>query len=219
MINALSARGWAYLEPDQRCNPDLLAMNLGPFVHVGAQPATYQDLQPLHADEAKRGSMSSFTGTGDQPMHTDLAYCPVPPRYVVLQCLAVGEFLCPTRVWTPEFRHLVKIRAPHLRRAQWACGARQSRAFYAPVLETYGGGDRIRFDPHCMKPTSCCPNLVEDVQNILREHSTVVSIQWQGGGVLIIDNWRCLHARGSGAGNAPSRRLRRWYIGETNGMG
>jgi len=43
-------------------------------------------------------SMSARTGADEQPMHTDTAYAPYPPRYLVFQCLDPGEAPCSTNV-------------------------------------------------------------------------------------------------------------------------
>lgn len=59
----------------------------------------------------------------------------------------------------------------------------------------------------------------EYIEGLLKSCARHFSFEWEDGALLIIDNWRRLHARGLGAESAESRRLRRWNIGENYGLG
>jgi alpha-ketoglutarate-dependent taurine dioxygenase len=77
----------------------------------------------------------------------------------------------------------------------------------------------VRFDPLCLRPLSALGRRdVDNVEETLDRYSRCIVFEWITGSILILDNWRCLHARGDGAGSAPSRRLRRWYIGAQRGL-
>jgi alpha-ketoglutarate-dependent taurine dioxygenase len=53
----------------------------------------FQELVPSSRAAARPGSLSSFTGAGAQPMHTDAAYLASPPRYLVFECVDPDHLL------------------------------------------------------------------------------------------------------------------------------
>jgi hypothetical protein len=91
--------------------------------------------------------------------------------------------------------------------------------FYSSVVEIFNSNIRIRFDPFCMSTGPDNNEIVAGVEELIKNYARHISIEWEPGALLIIDNWHCLHARGSGSDGAPSRRLRRWSIGAADGLG
>lgn len=179
----------------------------------------FQELAPIPQAAARPGSMSAFTGAGAQPMHTDAAYLASPPRYLVLECVDPGETPCRTEAWVTNQTKLLEDRPHLLTDPKWVfLGGGQSR-FYSPVLDTVFGIARIRFDPCCMSAAYENKTGLSEVSGILASYTRQVSFEWTLRAFLIIDNWRCMHARGVGGESAPSRRLRRWYLGAQNGLG
>lgn len=179
----------------------------------------FQELTPMSRAAARPGSLSSFTGAGAQPMHTDAAYLANPPRYLVLECVDPGDFPCRTEAWVTNQGKLLEERPSLLTAPEWVfLGGGQSR-FYSPVLDTLLGIARIRFDPCCMSGTYENQTKLSEVSSLLASYTQQVSFEWTLQAFLIIDNWRCMHARGIGGEAAPSRRLRRWYLGAQNGLG
>lgn len=179
----------------------------------------FQELIPTSRVAARPGSLSSFTGAGAQPMHTDAAYLATPPRYIAFECVNAGESTCKTEAWTTDQGTLLDERPRLLTDPDWVfLGGRQSR-FYSPVLDVLSGIARIRFDPYCMSAASGNRTELTDVAELLTRYTQQVSFEWAAGAFLVIDNWRCMHARGEGGECAPSRRLRRWYLGVQNGLG
>lgn len=181
--------------------------------------SNYHDLVPYSRESAPRASMSSFTGTDKQPMHTDGAYSPTPPRYIALQCVNAGETSCPTDVWEIDLPRLKRERCPILTRTMWVFSALGRMPFYSSVVEIFNSNIRIRFDPFCMSTGPDNNEIVAGVEELIKNYARHISIEWEPGALLIIDNWHCLHARGSGSDGAPSRRLRRWSIGAADGLG
>jgi alpha-ketoglutarate-dependent taurine dioxygenase len=179
----------------------------------------FQELVPSSRAAARPGSLSSFTGAGAQPMHTDAAYLASPPRYLVFECVDPGEAPCRTEVRVTNQARLLEERPSLLTDPNWVfLGGGQSR-FYSPVLDTLLGIARIRFDPCCMSAAYNHETNLGEVSSILASYTRQVSFEWTLDAFLIIDNWRCMHARGIGGEAAPSRRLRRWYLGAQNGLG
>ena len=178
----------------------------------------FRDLIPYDRASAPRNSMSSITGKDKQPFHTDAAFDPQPPRYVVLYCLDPGEADCPTNLLSVDLASKDVACDSRLRRQFWIFRGGGNSSFYAPILEIVDGQYRLRFDPLCMRPASQDQITKMQVEALLKENSRSASVWWKRGDLLIIDNWRCLHARGKGAENTPSRLLRRWMIGAENGL-
>ena len=174
----------------------------------------YQDLIPYDKASAPPKSMSAFTGMGKQPMHTDGAFTPCPPRFVALQCLNAGEEPCPTILSKLDLSRIVQEAPPELRAATWLSSRGGGQTpFYCSVVETYMGNGRVRFDPLCMRQTDRTEKDVSYAHRFLSLHAEPCVIEWEDGLLLLIDNWECLHARGEGAETAGSRKLRRWLIG------
>lgn len=201
-------RGWYYLE-----KAELQDSEAGKYLMdtVVRQNADYRDLSPLEKADARPGSMSAMVGKDAQPMHTDGAYLHLPPRYTVLMCMNPGETDCPTTLWTMNFFLLKEAEKMGLYKPLWVWGDGINPLFYAPIIETYNGTMRVRFDELCMQSYGNTPT-PQDVGSFINVASEGADITWSEGSVLIIDNWRCLHARGWGADSSPSRVLRRWYL-------
>ncbi|NYF88561.1 alpha-ketoglutarate-dependent taurine dioxygenase [Edaphobacter lichenicola] len=179
----------------------------------------FEELIPIGRAAARPGSLSSFTGAAAQPMHTDAAYLASPPRYLVFECVDPGEVSCKTEAWVTNQAKLLEERPHLLTNPRWVfLGGGRSR-FYSPVLDTVLGIARIRYDPYCMSAAGENKTTLNDVSGLLASYTRQVSFEWTQGAFLIIDNWRCMHARGVGGESAPSRRLRRWYLGAKNGLG
>ena len=217
--NHLAEKSWVLISsPIESGIPELIR-GLGPVIPPVRGGAEHRDLIPYEAASAPPESMSSITGTGEQPMHTDSAYLPTPPRFIALHCLDAGEFSCPTHLWIADQALMLRDRPKLLAGPQWIFKGGGHSPFYSSIMEVRGGEMRARFDPFCMRLPSADPTAIGEAQSTLRRYTQHLLFEWGRGSLLVFDNWRCLHARGAGAGKSPSRRLRRWSIGEKNGLG
>lgn len=175
-------------------------------------------LRPYTQSDAPVGSLSSRVGLQAQPPHTDYAYLPDPPRYILLRCERPGEKQCPTIVWTLDWKSLVRDRPADLVRNGWLIQSSPQNRFYGTVVETEPDGmPTVRFDAFCMTPPLGAGS-VGCATNCLQSYAASTVIEYSEGDCVLLDNWRVLHARGDGADEAPSRRLQRWtsagkYIG------
>jgi hypothetical protein len=220
----LRRRGWSWttIAPDQ--DPTDILSSLGPLVPRSRAAPLHDELRPYRRESAPPSSMSALVGTAAQPMHTDAAYWPEPPRYVALYCIDPGEAPCATHVWSLDFDRLREELPRILTEPIWVTRGGGSGAFYCTVLDVRDERLRIRFDLCCMRLAfTTLPDLqvkiASEVNEALRSYAQKVEVFWQHEAMLILDNWRCLHARGPGAHLAPSRWLRRWNIGGRNGLG
>lgn len=213
VLGRLNRFGWAVLNVDTAEELELIVQRLGPLIPSRTGSASV-DLIPYDAASAPRRSMSAVVGLNEQPMHTDGAHCHRPPRYLGFFCIEAGEAVCPTNVWPVENDQLRREAPKLLTDPVWVFSDGISQPFYAPIMEHLTDSVRLRFDPCCMQPASGGRFTLSDAIHALNPLTRRVELEWQAGQAVIIDNWRCFHSRGAGSSNAPSRRLRRWWIGD-----
>jgi len=212
VLHHLEEIGWAFLPSSVVTDPGSILRQLGPFVPTFRERLDYCDLIPCDKKSAHPASMSSIIGMGEQPMHTDAAYAPVPPRYIALQCLQVGESPCPTHIWVVDRARVLEDRPPVLSALNWVYHGGRHAPFYGSAIELQDRQVRVRYDPCCMRPISDGGGKLDEIELQFRRYTQPCTINWHQGALLILDNWRGLHARGAGADRSPSRRLRRWSI-------
>ena len=219
-LHDLSVNGWSLLQAASSAETTDVLASLGPLVPSRRTGATFDILKPYDSASAPPGSMSAATGTNAQPMHTDAAWEPLPPNYIALQCVDPGETPCQTHVWALDLERLRIERPAMFTAPSWIVSnrGRVPSCFYSPVMEEQGGEIRVRFDPLCMRLVTGAKHGTGEVQKALGRYSRSHSFRWERGSLLVINNWRCLHARGEGADRASSRRLHRWTIGARNGL-
>jgi hypothetical protein len=102
--------GWAFLPAPHGIDWPILAQTFGIPVATQIARDLVLELRPRSKSDAPKGTMSSFVGYSAQPMHTDAAYYPLPPRYVILTCINAGESTCPTHLWILNWRALLHDR-------------------------------------------------------------------------------------------------------------
>lgn len=86
--------------------------------------------------------------------------------------------------------------------------------FLATMAERVAARLQIRYDRECMTPASAdAPAALKLVQSLL-SNSPSSSIQWTEGALLVIDNRRCIHARGTATLPDEDRLLERILVKE-----
>lgn len=218
VFRKLRESGWAWISNTTEIDLDKLANELGTVTSSRSGGERSKILQPYTTGTAPENSMSSIIGTNRQPMHTDCAYFPLPPRYLILRCVSPGESECPTFVWVVDWNRINARRCAEMFRPGWVVrGGGYRKPFYVSVVNhSWNGEQFMRFDPCCMTPPQSGD--VMAVTRALEADSCSYEFKWQPGSILIVDNWRCLHARGAGSDLAPGRRLERWLIGGGHGV-
>jgi hypothetical protein len=145
---------------------------------------TRDQLRPMEREHAAPRSLSATYGLGPQPLHTDCAHHKVPPAFVILA--SRRRSTTPTLVWRPSLT------------PRWSGLFHQgifivdggSSQFLAPAM----AAGRIRFDPGCMRP--CDGHARALVAALSSARHEAHRHEWSDDGMLlVIDNWRTLHAR------------------------
>src|SRR6266566_5913509 len=114
LATEVRARGWVHMSAPRDMHVNILARRLGRIIPSRLGGREHDVLRPYSQVAAPRKSMSAVTGIEAQPMHTDGAYYPRPPRFLLFRCLEPGEDECNTVVWTLDFDFLIKERPPAL---------------------------------------------------------------------------------------------------------
>lgn len=210
----LSAHGWAKIQPpgtDEdgfRASVIEVASKLGDLV-PGRKRAIVERLTPRDHGTAYTSSLSAHYGLGAFPLHVDGSHWAVPARYIVLACVDAGEENTPTLLCD---RTSIRLSADQERLTRSALFHIQNgrRSFYAGIRSS---DDRyIRYDPGCMRPVSPEASDALEIFSARMVQDNVMSFPWRSGEILIIDNWRMLHGRGSAASAGFSRVLLRCTV-------
>lgn len=188
---------------------DQVAEGLGE-VMLSSGGGRVQELTPKATSTPN--TYSGIFGFNCFPFHSDLAHWPFPPRYLVLRCIRgyadVPTMILDGRAIASEIgaelmgRALVRPRRPQ-------CGeVRMLR-----LRQSDGADEIIRWDTQYLKPASHVGELVfSSFQSIVEETTATPAVMVNDGDVMIIDNWRMLHARPAIAPNRRDRRLQRVYL-------
>jgi len=168
-------------------------------------------LTPKDRIKALPKSLSALHGTGPFPFHTDAAHHRRPPRWLILRCERPGPSDRPTHLVDSAMLKLSPADRRALQRAVWWVRS-GARAFPASIISTIGGAPLIRYDPGCMTPAD--PSFVPSKAILENALSTTApaALQWEQGEAVVIDNWRFLHARAKGDGDAGKRILQRVLV-------
>lgn len=155
---------------------------------------------------------SGIFGMGRFPFHTDLAHWPLPPRYLILRCVR-GYADVPTLILDGHSiaasvgdgvmrRALVRPRRPR------DGGIRMVR-----LLQSEDVGDIVRWDEAFLLPASpVAKSAFSRFRDLLGMAASLGAVMVDDGDVLVIDNWRMLHARPAIPAERRDRRLERVYL-------
>lgn len=159
--------------------------------------------------EARPHSLSGRFGIGAFPHHTDFAFRAIPPRLLVLHNESDHAFQRATLVSAIDLLPPRLVRM--LDRSSWYLSSR-GRTFHVSARVPIGVGSAIRWDPLCLLAANaaaheCCEIIPCELSQLQVRH------RWSAGSALIIDNWRCTHAREDiGGGGDHDRRIIRYEV-------
>jgi alpha-ketoglutarate-dependent taurine dioxygenase len=169
-----------------------------------------QELVPR--DTATPNTYSGIYGLDRFPFHTDLAHWRLPPRYLLLRCVA-GHADVPTLL-LDSHALLEAVTKDVLTRAIYR--PRRPRDGKLTLLRLYeprNDGYCFRWDEVFLKPASKIGELAGlRVKEQLRKCVPMSHSLTRPGDLLLIDNWRMLHARSLIPAERMDRKIQRIYL-------
>ena len=194
-LAALNEVGWTDVSADRGITE--IAQQLGTPVPSRRGQGIVNHLKPMSREQAHPRSMSAAFGLGALPFHTDGAYFPVPPRFVLLRAEEV------TSEDRPTLLHDTHALFDERERALLKLGVWRTTGYGRPFLSSVwsdslvAGQDVLRYDPCCMIPLTRPADVSSDLISRRVCETPPISLYWSQSRTVLIDNWRILHARGS----------------------
>jgi alpha-ketoglutarate-dependent taurine dioxygenase len=214
MFRHLEERGYHLLRDLQPKDLPCFTARLGTILHDPRDPTPIRDIRPQTRTTAPSNSLSSRFGLGSFPFHTDVAHWTTPARYLMLYCLHPGRGERPTllqdsRSWS-EAADIMRVASCEV----WKSG--HVRPQLCTVSTVRNGHFAIRFDEACMTPmTSAAIHLRDQIRRNI-QLSPITTVDWSAGMLLVLDNYRMLHARGMASRPDLDRVIRRVLVGRKN---
>src|ERR1035437_5471538 len=84
----VAAEGYAFLPQFRPDLPTTMALGLLGQIDFVEGIRAVQTLTPLRVTDSTPNTYSGNFGTGEFPLHTDLAHWVIPPRYIALRCIS-----------------------------------------------------------------------------------------------------------------------------------
>jgi len=188
--------GW--LERGCREGADIMriAQQLGRPVPSRRNAPLIDRLMPTRQEDAHPRSLSAVYGVGEFPFHTDAAYVPVPPRFMLLH-LVEGTSDRPTLLHDVYLFPFTEEEKRIMSREVWLVNGGRGRFLTSLINDTLMPGFTIvRHDRGCMKPAYQTFGQSSLILEGYCRKTDPLTISWTRELVLILDNWRMLHARG-----------------------
>jgi len=203
----LASRGFALLKAVGAEKALDVARALGtPRADSRSQELARQ-IRPQEAATSFPNSLSATYGIEAFPLHSEAAYWPLPPRYVVLGCENPGSGHRPTTLWNSS-THLSGELLDCLAKEIWIV-SRIHRPFLTTVFDP--ASNCFRFDPVCMRPVKASSIAAKGLSTAI-ENAIPFDVAWDVGDILIIDNYRLLHGRGRSTVPDDDRKLIRVLV-------
>jgi hypothetical protein len=139
-------------------------------------------------------TLSMVYGRGEFPFHTDYAFKPVPPKFIVLVNDSDLSFRRPTFV--SSLADLPSSLMRLLQNARWLFQSRDGALVISSIQPLYCGLRLIRWDVDFLAPYNRSAHLSADY---IPTHLASVrkEIVWEPRSAVVIDNWALAHARGA----------------------
>jgi len=207
----VTSHGYAFVrgcsvESDTESVAHLLGNPLTPWVG-----GLVQDLIPRTSSTPN--TYSGIYGLDPFPFHTDLAHWRIPPRYLLLRC-ATGYADVPTLL--VDGRTLIEaVTLDLLTRAIFKPRRPRDGALaLLRLCQPVDDGHCLRWDEMFIKPASKIGDNADlRVRNWLAQCKPLSIELARAGDMLIIDNWRMLHARSLIPAGRENRKIQRVYLG------
>jgi hypothetical protein len=206
-------RGWCSMAfaPDQDIR--IIIPQLRPGLADPMSSVELELVSPKNSSQGRPETMSAEFGMGSFPLHTERAHWPIPPRFLIFR--SVGRVSDrPTTLLDSYRLDLDEELAQELFQRPWIVRYGEI-CFESPVLRTVSSGRgrwQIRYDHCCMTPSY---GVMEDLGSQLESALAATELEqhyWEPGMVLIVDNWRVLHGRGTSTEADFGRSLERIVV-------
>jgi alpha-ketoglutarate-dependent taurine dioxygenase len=189
-----------------------LAVSLGEPIAARLGGPVLQELVPIETSAAPRKSLSAVHGVEPFPFHTDGAHYRRPPRWIVMRCVDPGPGGRPTLLVDGARLPLGARQWRDIERAVWWVRS-GARSFPASIMTRSHQGTLLRYDRGCMEPSVPEFARVGGVLESAIEASEHIRLTWKPNDVVVVDNWRILHARGAASRlDRGARRLQRILV-------
>ncbi len=211
-IDILSAQGWIIVRHGGSSSHILsLAQSLGRVITPPNRPTLHR-LKATAMLDAVRNSYSGRFGYGQFPFHTDMANWTTPPRYVLLRHYA-GDSSIPTLLLDSQLL-LSRVGREKVKHGIWSARARH-RSFVLNLLSDRKKLPLFRWDPCTLVPLSeeakeATDIIFEEIERQREKNSVPISFDPEA--ILVIDNWRTLHARPAIPIQSQNRELERVLV-------
>ncbi len=156
------------------------------FASLSVKSLRYRAIIPIAKSNARPNTLSSRFGLEKFPFHTDNVLHDVPPRYLVF--VAPLPRAVATLIWdslTLPFQS--RNRAIFLLQAQ-------TQQKYIRLEQPYGTSSIVRFNGSLMTPLN---QEAKDAVRLIEVGHNNVIIDWFKYKIVVLDNWRMLHGRGT----------------------
>jgi len=165
-----------------------LACSLGQPVSSRLNGPLIDTLIPLNKQDAHPQSLSANFGANEFPFHTDGAYFPMPPKFIILRYIKGPENPTPTTVC-----NLTDINDDDKRLLQHSIWkVRSIKSFYSTIFAQ--DSSFFRFDNCVMQPLNKANDNLTIFSDIIADLPTE-TINWRFNKTVIIENWKYLHNR------------------------
>jgi L-asparagine oxygenase len=206
-VSQLESNGFVFVRGVHETDLIESVRHLGTIRVDPRNPIPVRDIRPQPPSSAKTNTLSSRYGTDAFPFHTDTAHWDRPARYLALFCVDPGEgergtFLQDSRAW-----QLGDNEIELACRALWRTGHVRPRL--CMLAERSADGILVRYDKDCMHPMTREARELETLVEQRINRSEKIQVSWEPGCLLVIDNRRRVHARGTSKRPDANRVLKR----------
>jgi hypothetical protein len=210
LVHSLSENGWLKINHGAK-EILTLAHWLGNPIPSRRKTGILDRLRPVEKEHAKSWSLSETYGLDKFPFHSDAAYLRTPPRYVLMASerdSSTATLLNDTSQWRLSGHQ--KLRLMH---EVWSIDGGRGLFFCSVIEEIEDGSACVRYDGAIMRPTISSKNYQSAaIVDSCVSRTKQIRLPWKAGDLLIIDNWRLLHARDPYVAKTEQRELLRVLV-------
>jgi alpha-ketoglutarate-dependent taurine dioxygenase len=199
-MKKLLQEGWLELLTNEPEDILSIALQLGRPIQSRRNTSLVDRLTVTRQEEAYPRSLSAIYGVDAFPFHTDSAYLHIPPQFMLLRLAEGSKSDRPTLLHDVHSLSFTEEEKRVILRDVWLVNGGRGRFLTTLLNNTLVPGSTIfRYDRCCMRPAHPTFNKSSLILDSRCNELTPITINWTNGLILILDNWRMLHARGQGS--------------------